>query len=240
MGAAIRILLLEDDPAAPVLWRTFFAGQADMELCAWARDGWSGLEAVERERPDAVLLDLVLPGMDGLEFLRMLRQRPNPPAAVVASPIHNRWVIRQAATLGADYYFVKPVRLQAVAELLRSLCGGGSAVADYARQLLLEMGGTGVGLEAASSAAAELAVDRRLLLKEAYAPFMRRAQTSYICVEKNIRMLTDKLHTAASPAYRRVMGGLPPSRPSNRVFLCRLCDAALACQAGGGGVRLCL
>ena len=42
MGPPIRILLLEDDPAAPVLWRTFFAGQGDMELCGWVRDGWNG------------------------------------------------------------------------------------------------------------------------------------------------------------------------------------------------------
>lgn len=237
MGGLIRILLLEDDPAAPVLWRTFFAREADMELCGWARDGWRGLEAVERERPDAVLLDLILPGMDGLEFLRTLRRRGASPLTVVISPIHNSRVIGQAAALGADYYFVKPVRLQAVAGLLRDLCSGG--VAGYARQLLMEMGGAGLGLEAASAAAAELAGNRRMLLKEAYAPFMRRAQTSYGCVEKNIRMLTDRLHAAGSPAYRRLMGGLPPARPSNRVFLCRLCDAALERQAAGARARLC-
>ena len=145
MGPPIRILLLEDDPAAPVLWRTFFAGQGDMELCGWVRDGWNGLEAVDRQRPDAVLMDLILPGMDGLEFLAALNRRQDRPAAVVASPLGNRVVIQRAAALGADYYFVKPVRLQSVADLLRALCGGG--IAGYARQLLIEMGGTGLGLE---------------------------------------------------------------------------------------------
>lgn len=234
MGAPVRILLLEDDPAAPVLWGAFFAAQADLELCGWARDGWSGLEALERQRPDAILMDLVLPGMDGLSFLQALQGRQDRPALVVTSPIGNHWVVQRAVSLGADYYFVKPVRLRAVADLLRALCGGG--IAGYARQLLLEMGGTGMGLEAASSAAAELAGNREMLLKEAYAPFMYREHTSYGCVEKNIRMLTDKLHTAGSPAYRRMMGGLPPERPSNRVFLRRLCEAALERQSAAGSL----
>lgn len=232
MGPPIRILLLEDDPAAPVLWRTFFAGQGDMELCGWVRDGWNGLEAVDRQRPDAVLMDLILPGMDGLEFLAALNRRRNRPAAVVASPLGNRVVVQRAAALGADYYFVKPVRLQSVADLLRALCGGG--IAGYARQLLIEMGGTGLGLEAASAAAAELAGDRHMLLKEAYAPFIRRAHTNYGCVEKNIRKLTGRLHAEGSPAYCCLMGGLPPERPSNQIFLRRLSEAALERQAAGG------
>lgn len=230
-GRPVRVLLVEHDPAARLLWENFFAARREFSLCGWARDGWSGLEAAAGEDPDAVLMDLVLPGMDGLEFLRTLKRREGRPAVVVASRISGSQVIQRALSLGADYYFVKPVRLQAVAELLQALCGG--SVEGYARQILLEMGGRGLGLEAACAAAAELAGDRTMLLKEAYAPFIRRAHTSYGCVEKNIRELTGKLQAGATPAYRLLMGGLPAARPSNGAFLQCLCRAALERQAAG-------
>lgn len=230
-GGPVRVLLVEHDPAAQLLWEHFFAGRQGFSLCGWARDGWTGLEAAAVQDPDAILMDLILPGMDGLELLRALKRRNGRPVTVVASRISGSHVVQRALSLGADYYFVKPVRLQAVADLLQALCGG--SVEGYARQILLEMGGGGLGLEAACSAAAELAGDQTMLLKEAYTSFIQRTHTSYSCVEKNIRELTGKLHAGATPAYRLLMGGLPAERPSNGVFLRLLSQAALERQAAG-------
>lgn len=223
------MLAVEDDPASRMLLAALLEPLPDFTLCAEAEDGFEGLQALERERPDALLLDLVMPGLDGLGFLQALRDRRlyRPAAVVVISHIGGERLIQHVLSLGADYYFVKPVYFPALVELLRALCG--RSLEEIARELLLEMGGSGLGVEAACSAAAELARDRSgtLYLKQAYAPFIQRARTDYRCVEKNIRSLTGKLHASGSPIYQAIMGGIPGARPKNEEFLRRLARAAL-------------
>lgn len=51
---------------------------------------------------------------------------------------------------------------------------------------------------------------------------MTAQHTSYACVEKNIRAMVGRLHRAGGAPYARLMGGLPPERPSNDIFLRRL------------------
>ncbi len=83
MDAPIRVLLIEDDPAYPVLLERLFASVPGLILCGVAQDGRLGLELLEQEQVDVVLLDLVMPEMDGLTFLERLRNRPGRPAVVV-------------------------------------------------------------------------------------------------------------------------------------------------------------
>ena len=66
MAPPIRVLVVEDDPSARLLLAAALADMPGTELCGMAADGLEGLELVERCRPDAVLLDLIMPGLDGL------------------------------------------------------------------------------------------------------------------------------------------------------------------------------
>mgnify|MGYP000311481342 CR=1 FL=1 len=75
MALEIRVLVVEDDPETRMLTEALLSGRKGVCLCALAKDGLEGLELVEQTRPDIVLLDLILPGMDGLDFLRTLRRR---------------------------------------------------------------------------------------------------------------------------------------------------------------------
>lgn len=59
-------------------------------------------------------------------------------------------------------------------------------------------------------------------LKEGYAAAMAAQNTSYACVEKNIRSMVGKLQAGACGEYQALMGGLPAERPSNELFLRRL------------------
>lgn len=102
-------------------------------------DGSSFWEAVQRERPDLVVLDIMLPGVDGVELLRRIRERPELSAipVVMATAKGAEYDKVQSLDLGADYYLTKPFgvmelvsRVKAVlrrcrprqAEVLR--CGG--------------------------------------------------------------------------------------------------------------------
>ena len=180
------------------------------------------LELVEQTRPDIVLLDLILPGMDGLDFLRALRRRSARPAVVVASQASEPTVIRLAFQLGASYYLIKPLNFDSLPDLFHSLClePRERAAADYLRG----MGASGLGVEAAARTAAVLSTgaEGAIPLKEGYAAAMAAQNTSYACVEKNIRSMVGKLQAGACGEYQALMGGLPAERPSNELFLRRL------------------
>lgn len=186
MALEIRVLVVEDDPETRMLTEALLSGRKGVCLCALAKDGLEGLELVEQTRPDIVLLDLILPGMDGLDFLRALRRRSARPAVVVASQASEPTVIRLAFQLGASYYLIKPLNFDSLPDLFHSLClePRERAAADYLRG----MGASGLGVEAAARTAAVLSTgaEGAIPLKEGYAAAMAAQNTSYACVEKNI------------------------------------------------------
>ena len=136
MALEIRVLVVEDDPETRMLTEALLSGRKGVCLCALAKDGLEGLELVEQTRPDIVLLDLILPGMDGLDFLRTLRRRNERPAVVVASQASEPTVIRLAFQLGASYYLIKPLNFDSLPDLFHSLClePRERAAADFARE----------------------------------------------------------------------------------------------------------
>lgn len=217
MSADIRVLVAEDDPAARRLLTAAIPQLPGLTLCGAAKDGLECLELIDQLRPDVVLLDLVMPGLDGLGVLEALRRRRGGPVVVVTSQVSHQGVVKCALSLGASYYLVKPVNCQALPELLQFLCL--APLKRTALELLEEMGASGMGVEAAARAAAVLCQDPSALLKEAYAPTIFDQHTSYASVEKNIRAMVDKLHHTARPGYQALLGGLPAARPSNLVFL---------------------
>ena len=216
MAPSIRVLVVEDDPGARTLLSAALSGLAGLELCGLAADGLEALELVERLGPDAVLLDLIMPGLDGLGFLGQLNPRCRP-VVVVTSQASGQALIRHTLALGASYYLVKPLNLKSLPPLLEGLCL--QPLIQRAAAALEEMGARGMGVQAAARAAAVLARDGNALLKQAYAPTIAAEGTNYAGVEKNIRVMVDRLHRAPTPRYLALLDGLPPARPSNLTFL---------------------
>jgi len=105
-GSASRILVIEDDPGAVRLLRTYLEGEGyEVEVAA---SGEAGMAAANRSAPDAIILDVLLPGMDGWEVLRRLKADPGlrDLPVVVVTVVDERNV---AMSLGAVDYFLKPV-----------------------------------------------------------------------------------------------------------------------------------
>lgn len=221
----IRVLLAEDDPVTRTLAAAHFARQTDFVLCGMACDGFETLELLEREKPDMLLLDLVMPGMDGLEVLRRLHAQPleRPPRVVVVSKVKREEVVDYCMSLGAAYFCIKPLDTRRLFPVLRVLHGG--LFYERARALLLKMGAPEkqLGLEQAcrSAAAIARAPGGALLLKEAYYDAISSGRSSYACVEKNIRAVICAIHREGRPDYQRVLGQLAENGrpPSNRDFL---------------------
>jgi DNA-binding response OmpR family regulator len=125
-GPLGRVVVIEDDRPSLDLFDVFLSGAA-LEVTT-ARDGQSGLEAVRRARPDAVVLDIRLPGIDGWTVLKTLKAEAETRdiPVVVVSIVEER---ARGAALGAAAYLVKPVGRE---ELLAALARLGVATPNRA------------------------------------------------------------------------------------------------------------
>jgi DNA-binding response OmpR family regulator len=101
-----RVLVVEDDPDLLVVLRVNLEG-AGLETML-ASDGHTAIARIETERPDAVLLDVMLPGIDGWSVLEHLQARGDPVPVVVCSAKKNPEDMARAEDLGAVAYLVKP------------------------------------------------------------------------------------------------------------------------------------
>ena len=115
------ILLIEDDPLSARLVDLILKSEGHQVIIT--RDGFEGLEVAKNTSLDLVLLDLMLPKMDGFEVLRQLRADPKTAdvRVVIVSAKSQPADKERAAELGVDAYLTKPYRKVELLELVRSL-----------------------------------------------------------------------------------------------------------------------
>jgi DNA-binding response OmpR family regulator len=124
-----RVLIAEDDPDTLVILRINLTA-AGMEPML-AGDGRTALERIEAESPDAVLLDVLLPGIDGWQVLEQLHTKGDPVPVIVCSGKDNIHDLQRARELGAVAYLVKPFDIDRLIEVTSEVVGvrqGGAAV----------------------------------------------------------------------------------------------------------------
>jgi len=109
----MRILLVEDD--AMIGDAMIYALKSAQYAADWAKDGASALLAAQTQHYDAILLDLGLPKMDGIDVLRALRQAGNPTPILIVTARDALEMRIAGLDLGADDYVLKPFD---IAELL--------------------------------------------------------------------------------------------------------------------------
>jgi two-component system, LytTR family, response regulator LytT len=129
MGA-IRTVVVDDEKLARDRLVGFLSGLDDVSLLGQAADGVEALKLIEEERPDLVFLDVQMPGMDGFEVLKALRQ---PPPHVVFSTAYDEYAIR-AFEVGAVDYLLKPFGRRRVEETVgrvRARLGAANSAPDW-------------------------------------------------------------------------------------------------------------
>jgi two-component system chemotaxis response regulator CheB len=109
----IRVLLIDDAVAVRRLLTTIVDAEPDMEVAGVANDGVVGLEKIELVRPDVVILDIMMPGMDGLQLLAELQKRQRRVPVVMFSTLTERGAkaTLDALALGAADYVPKPTKV---------------------------------------------------------------------------------------------------------------------------------
>lgn len=108
-GTGLRVLVVDDSAAARAMICAILARQPDMVCIGQAADVPQAREMIRGLDPDVVTLDLVMPGMDGLDFLeRLMRLRPTPVVVVAAPTRDHQTTVLRATALGACAFVDKP------------------------------------------------------------------------------------------------------------------------------------
>ncbi len=124
MADRIRVLLVDDHQVVRQGLRTFLDVQDDIEVVGEAENGASGVDAADALRPDVILLDLRMPGGDGVTALRLLRERGNDARVLVVTSFTDPETVLPAVRAGAAGYVYKDVDPQALAAAIRSVHAG--------------------------------------------------------------------------------------------------------------------
>ncbi len=134
----IRVLIADDHAVVRQGLRTFLDLQEDIEVVAEAGEGAEAIEAAVRLEPDIVLIDLVMPGVDGIEALRRLREQVPSARAIVLSSFVDDDKLFPAIRAGAAGYLLKDVQPQELVEAIRAVHGGGALLHPQVAARLLD------------------------------------------------------------------------------------------------------
>lgn len=111
-----RILIADDEPLARQRIQRLIEALPDYKVCGEAADGNDTLRKVAELEPDILLLDIRMPGMDGMEAAERISQLNNPPAVIFCTA-YDHYAIK-AFEVRAVAYLLKPVRREALADAL--------------------------------------------------------------------------------------------------------------------------
>ncbi|MFJ3079322.1 response regulator [Streptomyces halstedii] len=143
----IKVLLVDDHQVVRRGLRTFLEVQDDIEVVGEAADGAEGVDQAESLRPDVVLMDVKMPGIDGIEALRRLRALDNPAKVLIVTSFTEQRTVVPALRAGASGYVYKDVDPDALAGAIRSVHAGHVLLQPEVAGALLaqEDGGGGTG-----------------------------------------------------------------------------------------------
>ncbi|SDK70595.1 response regulator [Nonomuraea jiangxiensis] len=134
----IRVLIVDDHEVVRQGLRFVLEQEEGIEVAGESGDGAAALRAVRALRPDVVLLDLVMPVMDGLAVLERLRAEEERPEVIVLTSFLEEDRVVDAIRLGALSYLPKTTAVDQVVEAVRAAARGGSVLAPGIAALLVK------------------------------------------------------------------------------------------------------
>jgi DNA-binding NarL/FixJ family response regulator len=136
----IRVLIADDHPVVRQGLRTFLGVQEDIEVVGEAADGAEVVSQAQSLEPDVILLDLKMPGVDGLSALRDLRERGLSARVLVLTSAGERARVLPVVRAGAAGYLYKDVDPQALVQAIRAVHDGHVLFAAEAAEAMLAPG----------------------------------------------------------------------------------------------------
>ncbi len=136
-SSVIRVLIVDDQPVVRSGLGAFLSAFADLDLVGEAANGEQALRLCDELCPDVVLMDLIMPVMDGVEAIRQLTAHHPEVQIVALSSFSDDDLVKRAMQAGAVGYLLKNVSHIALAEAVRAAHTGRPTLAPEATQALI-------------------------------------------------------------------------------------------------------
>jgi len=137
----IRVLLVDDEELVRSGLRLILSTEPDLEVVAEAADGEQALALAELHRPDVVMLDIRMPGLDGIEVARRLAASGSPARVVVLTTFDNDDYVYGALRAGASGFLLKDAPATQLVTAIRAAAAGDAVLApSVTRRVVDELG----------------------------------------------------------------------------------------------------
>jgi DNA-binding NarL/FixJ family response regulator len=133
----VRVVVVDDEPMVCAHLRTILGSAGTIEVVGEAHDGAAGVEAVMRCRPDVVLMDLRMPGVDGLTAIERITQLADPPVVVVLTTFDADQYVLRALRAGASGFLVKSTPPEDLIGLVQVAAEGHTVLSPAAARRLI-------------------------------------------------------------------------------------------------------
>jgi NarL family two-component system response regulator LiaR len=146
--SSIRVLIVDDHPMVRKGLASFLLVIDDLELVGEAKDGLDALRRCEHSSPDVILMDLVMPVMDGPTAIRAIRERWPEIQIIALTSFQEEELVHQALQAGAISYLLKDVDADELEAAIRAAHAGKPTLAPEAAQVLIQAARTPLGARA--------------------------------------------------------------------------------------------
>lgn len=232
----IRVFLADASRDFTVLLREALSREPDLLVTDTAGNGLKAYEKLSQIRPDVLVTELVLPGMDGLGLLRRLKSEGAMPPVIVLSGFYSDHAAQALSRLGVAAYMSKPCGVGELAQRIRETAAGSLSLSGTDRLIRDALLAYGIpahlsGYRYLHSAVRRTMEDRGVLrgiTKILYPDIAREFSTTGHCVERSIRSVVARgWETGSAEQRRRSFGTLfegLDSAPSNARFIAAVAE----------------
>ncbi len=133
----IRVLLVDDDPLVRAGLRMILSSSDELEVVGEAADGADAIATVQTCRPDVVLMDIRMPGVDGIAATSALRRLANPPHVIVLTTFQADEHVMSALRAGADGFLLKDTAPTEIVNAVRLVAAGEAMLSPSVTRTLL-------------------------------------------------------------------------------------------------------
>lgn len=134
----VRVVLADDQPLVRAGLRMILRPEPDLEVVGEASDGADAIELCRRQRPDVVLMDVRMPGIDGIEATRAVTALESPPRVLVLTTFDLDEIVYDALRAGASAFLLKDAPEERLLTAIRVVADGGSMFAPSVTRRLIE------------------------------------------------------------------------------------------------------
>ncbi|QFG26224.1 response regulator transcription factor [Actinomadura sp. WMMB 499] len=155
----VRVAIVDDDRLVRMALRLIIDGEPDLTVVAEAADGDAAITVADEHRPDVVLMDVRMPGRDGLAATRELLARPAPPRVLMLTTFDSDELILGALRAGALGFVLKDTPPPGIVDAVRTVADGNPALSPVATARVIAAA-TGPGSADARASARDAARER--------------------------------------------------------------------------------